>query len=99
MFLNMYQIVTRVLDVFSDADLTLEHDADGVVVSNHGGRQADGSVAAVRAPPGRSARRPGGRRGRRRVFRADLDLTVALAGATDVDGIGRSVLRERPESR
>jgi isopentenyl diphosphate isomerase/L-lactate dehydrogenase-like FMN-dependent dehydrogenase len=46
------------------------------------------------------AEAPGGREGVEAVvenFRADLDLTVALAGATDVDGIDRSVLRERPE--
>jgi len=123
-----------------DADLALEHGADGVVVSNHGGRQVDGSVAAADALPevvdrvgedvpvlfdsgvrrgGDAVRalalgadavllgRPyvyglalGGREGVEAVvenFLADLDLTVALAGATDVDGIDRSVLRERPD--
>ncbi|WP_189944328.1 alpha/beta fold hydrolase [Streptomyces aurantiogriseus] len=35
-----------------DARLALEHGADGVVVSNHGGRQLDGSVAALDALPG-----------------------------------------------
>ena len=32
-----------------DALLALEHGADGIVVSNHGGRQVDGSVAALDA--------------------------------------------------
>jgi lactate 2-monooxygenase len=32
-----------------DARLALEHGADGVVVSNHGGRQVDGAVAALDA--------------------------------------------------
>jgi lactate 2-monooxygenase len=32
-----------------DATLAFEHGADGVVVSNHGGRQVDGSVAALDA--------------------------------------------------
>ena len=32
-----------------DARLALEHGVDGVVVSNHGGRQVDGSVAALDA--------------------------------------------------
>ncbi|MFE9427030.1 alpha-hydroxy-acid oxidizing protein [Kitasatospora sp. NPDC006697] len=34
-----------------DARLALEHGADGVVVSTHGGRQVDGSVAALDALP------------------------------------------------
>jgi lactate 2-monooxygenase len=32
-----------------DAALALEHGADGVIVSNHGGRQVDGSIAALDA--------------------------------------------------
>jgi isopentenyl diphosphate isomerase/L-lactate dehydrogenase-like FMN-dependent dehydrogenase len=32
-----------------DAGLALEHGIDGVIVSNHGGRQVDGSVAALDA--------------------------------------------------
>ena len=35
-----------------DAELAVEHGADGVVVSNHGGRQVDGSVGALTAWPG-----------------------------------------------
>ncbi|MFC7236137.1 alpha-hydroxy-acid oxidizing protein [Halosegnis marinus] len=35
----------------ADARRALEHGADGVVVSNHGGRQVDGSVAALEALP------------------------------------------------
>ncbi|WP_405533497.1 alpha-hydroxy-acid oxidizing protein [Streptomyces avidinii] len=35
-----------------DARLALEHGADGVVVSTHGGRQLDGGVAALDALPG-----------------------------------------------
>ena len=34
-----------------DARLALEHGADGVVVSNHGGRQIDGEVGALRMLP------------------------------------------------
>src|SRR4029077_13744696 len=33
----------------ADAQLALEHGMDGVVVSNHGGRQVDGAVAALDA--------------------------------------------------
>ena len=35
-----------------DARLALEHGGDGVIVSNHGGRQVDGAVAALDALPG-----------------------------------------------
>ncbi|RQG87889.1 alpha-hydroxy-acid oxidizing protein [Natrarchaeobius halalkaliphilus] len=34
-----------------DARLAVEHGMDGVVVSNHGGRQVDGSIAAITALP------------------------------------------------
>ena len=34
-----------------DAKLALQHGADGIIVSNHGGRQVDGSVAALDALP------------------------------------------------
>jgi lactate 2-monooxygenase len=33
----------------ADAELALEHGMDGVIVSNHGGRQVDGAVAALDA--------------------------------------------------
>ena len=32
-----------------DARLALEHGVDGIVVSNHGGRQVDGAVASLDA--------------------------------------------------
>jgi isopentenyl diphosphate isomerase/L-lactate dehydrogenase-like FMN-dependent dehydrogenase len=35
-----------------DARLALEHGLDGVVVSNHGGRQVDGAIASLDALPG-----------------------------------------------
>ncbi len=34
-----------------DARLALEHGADGIVVSNHGGRQVDGAIASIDALP------------------------------------------------
>jgi len=34
-----------------DARLAIEHDVDGIVVSNHGGRQVDGAIAAIDALP------------------------------------------------
>ena len=35
----------------ADAELALEHGVDGVIVSNHGGRQVDGAIAALDALP------------------------------------------------
>jgi L-lactate dehydrogenase (cytochrome)/lactate 2-monooxygenase len=35
-----------------DARLALEHGADGIVVSNHGGRQVDGAIGSLDALPG-----------------------------------------------
>ena len=34
-----------------DARLAIEHDVSGIIVSNHGGRQVDGAVAAIDALP------------------------------------------------
>jgi isopentenyl diphosphate isomerase/L-lactate dehydrogenase-like FMN-dependent dehydrogenase len=34
-----------------DAELAIEHQADGIIVSNHGGRQLDGSIASIDALP------------------------------------------------
>jgi isopentenyl diphosphate isomerase/L-lactate dehydrogenase-like FMN-dependent dehydrogenase len=34
-----------------DARIAIDHGVDGVIVSNHGGRQLDGAIAAVRALP------------------------------------------------
>ncbi|AKU18180.1 alpha-hydroxy-acid oxidizing protein [Luteipulveratus mongoliensis] len=35
-----------------DAELALEHGVDGIVVSNHGGRQVDGAIGSLAALPG-----------------------------------------------
>lgn len=34
-----------------DAELAIEHNVDGIVVSNHGGRQLDGAIASIDALP------------------------------------------------
>jgi lactate 2-monooxygenase len=34
-----------------DAKLALEHGVDGIIVSNHGGRQVDGAIPAIEALP------------------------------------------------
>lgn len=73
-----------------DASLALDHGVDGIVVSNHGGRQVDRSVATLDALPA-IVERVGGRvpivldSG----IRGGADAFIALAlGATAV-GIGR----------
>ncbi|WP_347565496.1 lactate 2-monooxygenase [Nocardioides sp. IC4_145] len=118
-----------------DAQLALEHGVDGIVVSNHGGRQVDGAIASLDALPAvvdtvggrvpvlfdsgvRSGAdafkalalgaqavmvgRPwvyglalGGEDGVRAVMEhlmAELDLTMALSGVTDLAGITRDLL-------
>ena len=73
-----------------DAVLAFEHGADGVVVSNHGGRQVDGSVATldalveVRAAVGRDAvvLMDGG-------IRRGADVLKALALGADAVLLGR----------
>ena len=120
-----------------DAARAVECGADGVIVSNHGGRQVDGAIGALTALPGvvdavedtpvlfDSGIRGGadvvkaialgadavllgrpyayglavdGEAGVRSVlenFRADLDLTLALAGHTSFDDLDRTVLLDR----
>lgn len=77
----------------ADAALAVEHGIDGIIVSNHGGRQLDGGVASLRALPdvvGAVAGRcpvlvdGGVRRGR--------DVFVALALGADAVLVGRPVL-------
>lgn len=122
-----------------DARRAVDAGADGVIVSNHGGRQVDGAVAALDALPpvvaavagrlpvlvdggvrtgadvvkalalGAAAvcvGRPyayglalGGEAGVRAVLEnlvAELDLTLGLAGYTDVGQLRRESLRPAP---
>jgi L-lactate dehydrogenase (cytochrome) len=44
-------VIKGILDV-RDARLAVEHGADGIIVSNHGGRQLDGTVSPMRVLPG-----------------------------------------------
>jgi isopentenyl diphosphate isomerase/L-lactate dehydrogenase-like FMN-dependent dehydrogenase len=44
-------VVVKGLVTAEDADLACQHGAAGVVVSNHGGRQLDGSIASLEALP------------------------------------------------
>jgi L-lactate dehydrogenase (cytochrome)/lactate 2-monooxygenase len=73
-----------------DARLALEHGVDGIVVSNHGGRQVDGAIASLDALPA-VAKEVGGRvpvlfdSG----VRSGSDVVVALAHGADAVLLGR----------
>ncbi|TQL66172.1 L-lactate dehydrogenase (cytochrome)/lactate 2-monooxygenase [Nocardioides albertanoniae] len=45
-------IVLKGLQAPDDARRALEHGVDGIIVSNHGGRQVDGAIASIDALPG-----------------------------------------------
>ena len=44
-------VVVKGILTAQDAALAVEHGADGILVSNHGGRQLDGAVATLEALP------------------------------------------------
>ncbi|RRJ28156.1 alpha-hydroxy-acid oxidizing protein [Halocatena pleomorpha] len=76
-----------------DAETAVDHGVDGIVVSNHGGRQVDGELSALDALP-RIVERVAGRSA---VFfdsgvRSGADALTALALGADAVGIGRPVV-------
>ena len=76
-----------------DAELALEHGAAGIVVSNHGGRQLDRSLATADALPEIAAALGG--RGTLLVdggIRRGVDVAVALALGADAVLVGRPAL-------
>jgi len=44
-------IIVKGILTGEDAELALEHKVDGIIVSNHGGRQIDGAIASIDALP------------------------------------------------
>jgi isopentenyl diphosphate isomerase/L-lactate dehydrogenase-like FMN-dependent dehydrogenase len=73
-----------------DAELSLSHGADGVIVSNHGGRSDESLLGTIEALPEVVA----AVRGRAPViidsgFRRGTDIFKALALGADAVGIGR----------
>jgi isopentenyl diphosphate isomerase/L-lactate dehydrogenase-like FMN-dependent dehydrogenase len=45
-------IVLKGIQSTEDAQLAVEHGIEGIIVSNHGGRQVDGAIGALQALPG-----------------------------------------------
>jgi isopentenyl diphosphate isomerase/L-lactate dehydrogenase-like FMN-dependent dehydrogenase len=45
-------IVLKGIQSTQDAELAVEHGIEGLIVSNHGGRQVDGAIGALQALPG-----------------------------------------------
>lgn len=76
-----------------DAKLAVEYGVDGIIVSNHGGRQLDGSIASIDALPGiiKSVNQQipviidGG-------IRRGSDILKALALGAQCAGIGRPII-------
>lgn len=73
-----------------DARKALDYGVDGIYVSNHGGRQVDGAIAAIEALPGVVE----AVRGKVPIlidsgFRGGADVFKALALGADAVGIGR----------
>ena len=130
-------ILVKGVQSAQDAALAMEQGVDGIIVSNHGGRQLDGAIGSLDALPSVVAEVDGrvpvlfdsgvrcasdafkalalgatavclgrpyfyglalaGERGVEQVldhFRAELDLTMAVAGVTSIDQITRETVVE-----
>jgi isopentenyl diphosphate isomerase/L-lactate dehydrogenase-like FMN-dependent dehydrogenase len=49
--ITVLPIIVKGILTGEDAELALEHKVDGIIVSNHGGRQIDGAIASIDALP------------------------------------------------
>jgi isopentenyl diphosphate isomerase/L-lactate dehydrogenase-like FMN-dependent dehydrogenase len=72
-----------------DARLATAHGMDGIVVSNHGGRQVDGALGVLEASPAWLRRWQGGCR-----CCSTVVYGLALAGQQGVQDVTRNVLAE-----
>ncbi len=75
-----------------DARLAREHGADGVILSNHGGRQLDGAVSPLRVLPEVAAALPGFPLLRDGGVRRGTDVLKALALGASFVLVGRPFL-------
>jgi len=75
-----------------DARLAADHGADGIIVSNHGGRQLDGSAAPLSVLPGIAAVRGGMKIMLDSGIRRGTDVLKALSLGADFVFVGRPML-------
>lgn len=86
-------IVLKGIQSVRDAKLALEHGMDGIIVSNHGGRQVDGAIASLDAL-GPIVDAVGGKLtiGFDSGIRCGADIFKALAIGADFVQLGRPIL-------
>ncbi|TVY93604.1 putative lactate 2-monooxygenase [Lachnellula willkommii] len=86
-------IVLKGIQSVHDAKLALEHGMDGIIVSNHGGRQVDGAIASLDAL-GPIVDAVGGQLtiGFDSGIRCGADMFKALAMGADFVQLGRPIL-------
>ena len=87
------KLVVKGILTVEDAQLAAQHGADAIVVSNHGGRQLDGAVAALEVLPQIAA--AVGERLAVLVdggFRRGADIVKAIALGADLVLVGRAAL-------
>jgi isopentenyl diphosphate isomerase/L-lactate dehydrogenase-like FMN-dependent dehydrogenase len=87
------KLVIKGILTVEDARLAMEHGADGIVISNHGGRQLDGAPATLEVLP-QIAAAVGGRMA---IFvdggvRRGADIVKLLALGADMVFVGRAAL-------
>ncbi|XP_043368985.1 hydroxyacid oxidase 2 isoform X2 [Dermochelys coriacea] len=81
--LTRLPIIVKGILTKEDADLAMRHGVQGIIVSNHGGRQLDGGPAT-------------GEEGLREVLQIlhdEFRLSMALAGCQNVSEIGRNLVQ------
>ena len=84
-------VLKGVLDP-EDAHIASQSGIDGIIVSNHGGRQLDGAVAPLRALPAIAARASGMTVMMDSGIRRGTDVLKALALGADFVFVGRPIL-------